>query len=174
MADRIDLRRELRYLVDGFQVSQALSVIAQLGIADLLGDGPLSSDELAARSGADPRSLYRLLRAVATVGVLQEQPDRSFSLTPLGDGLRGDADGSLAGWATYIGSAAYWAAWGGLVHSVRTGENAFRHVHGTDVWTYRSMRPEESSLFDRTMASISGQQGDLVAAYHFTDYASIG
>jgi hypothetical protein len=57
---------------------------------------------------------------------------------------------------------------------VRTGENAFRHVHGTDVWTYRSMRPEEGALFDRTMASISSQQSDLVAAYDFSAYTSIG
>jgi O-methyltransferase/methyltransferase family protein len=174
MADRADLQRELRYLVDGFQVSQALSVMAQLGIADLLADGPLSSDELAARSGADPRSLYRLLRAVATVGVLDERPDGGFGLTPLGDGLRADAAASIAGWATYIGSAPYWAAWGDLAHSVRTGENAFRHVHGTDVWTFRSTRPDEGALFNRTMASLSSQQGDVVAAYDFAAYASIG
>jgi hypothetical protein len=57
---------------------------------------------------------------------------------------------------------------------VRTGENAFQHVHGTDVWTYRSTRPDESARFDRAMASLAGQTGqDLVASYDFTPFGTI-
>ena len=53
----------------GYQRSQALAVAAELGIADLLRDGPRSADDLAAATGTDPRSLYRLLRALASIGV---------------------------------------------------------------------------------------------------------
>jgi hypothetical protein len=169
-----DARRELRQLVDGFQVSQGLAVAAQLGIADLLADGARPSDELAAACGADPAALYRLLRALATTGVLRELDARCFELTAVGEGLRSDVDGSLAGWAAFIGSGAYWSAWGALGHSVRTGGNAFQHVHGEDVWTYRSTRPEESARFDRAMASLSGQTGaDAVASYDFTAFGTI-
>jgi hypothetical protein len=172
--DDVDPRQELRRLVDGFQVSQGLSVMAQLGIADLLAGEGRTSDDLAAACGADPGALYRLLRALASSGVLHESEGRRFELTAVGEGMRTDVDASLAGWATFIGSPSYWAAWGALGHSVRTGDNAFQHVHGTDVWTYRSTRPDESARFDRAMASLSGQTGrDLVASYDFTPFGTI-
>jgi O-methyltransferase domain/Dimerisation domain len=174
MADTDDPRRELRQLLDGYRVSQSLSVAARLGIADLLVDGPRSSDELAARTGADPSALYRLLRALATVGVVHEDDDRGFALTELGEGLRSDVEGSLAAWATFIGSPAHWAAWGDLAHSVQTGANAFQHVHGTDVWTHRSTRPEEGAMFDRAMMSLSGHGvRDAVANYDFGSFGTI-
>ena len=91
-----------------------------------------------------------MLRAVASVDVLRELDDRRFELTPLGHLLRNDVEGSIAGWAAYVGRP-YWAAWGELLHSVRTGANAFHHVNGTDVWTYRSMRPDENAIFDCAM-----------------------
>jgi len=74
----------LRRLVNGFQVTQAVRVAAVLGIADLLTDGPRSSDDLAAVTGSHPGALYRLLRALAGVGVFSEEADRRFALTELG------------------------------------------------------------------------------------------
>ena len=82
---------ELMRLVNGYQVSQAIHVAAALGIADLLGEGPRGSDDLAAEAGVHPGSLYRLLRALAAVGVFREDADRRFSLTPMGRCLRSDA-----------------------------------------------------------------------------------
>src|SRR6185503_13410617 len=74
----------LRRLANGFQVTQAIHVAAVLGIADLLADGPRSSDDLAAATGSHPRALYRLLRALAAVGVFREEAERRFALTPMG------------------------------------------------------------------------------------------
>src|SRR6266511_1839433 len=90
-------------LIVGFQVSQAIHVAAVLGIADLLADGPRTSDELAAETEANPGSLYRLLRALASVGVLHEEEGRRFALTPMGEPLRSDVPGSLRGWAAFVG-----------------------------------------------------------------------
>ena len=87
----------LRRLINGFEVSQALHVAASLGIPDLL-DEPRDAEELAASTGTNPDALYRLLRAVASVGVLHEDGGRRFSLTPVGEGLRSDVPESLAGW----------------------------------------------------------------------------
>ncbi len=174
MGDVVEPRLELRQLINGFQVSQGLSVAAQLGIADLLAGGARTSDELAASCGADASALYRLLRALASTGVLHESEGQRFELTALGDGLRTDAEASLAGWAAFVGSPWHWAAWGALLHSVQTGGNAFRHVHGTDVWTYRSTHPDESARFDRAMASLAGQTGrDAVANYDFAAFGTI-
>ena len=164
----------MRRLVDGYQVSQALHVVATLGIADLLADATRTSDELAASTDAHATTLYRLLRALATVDVLVELDGRRFQLTALGEHLRSDVPDSIAGWAAYIGRSSYWQAWAGLLHSVRTGENAFQHLHGNDVWTYRSTRPEESELFDRAMTSNSRRfNTELLAAYDFGRFGTI-
>jgi len=164
----------LRRLVSGYQVSQALHVAATLRIADLLADRPQTSDELAAATGAHADALYRLLRALAAVGVFEELDGRRFELTPLGEGLRTDAQGSIHGWAAFIGRPYIWQAWSSLLHSVRTGENAFRHVHGTDPWTYRAQKPEESAIFDAAMTSLTGQsEAAIVDAYDFGRFGEV-
>ena len=158
----------LRRLINGYQVTQAIHVAATLGIADLLGDGPLSSDELAARASAHPRSLHRVLRALASVGVLHEGDDGRFALTEIGEGLRSDAAEPLGGWAAYVGGPAHFSAWGALLHAVRTGENAFQSVHGANVWEYRAEHPEDGAVFDRAMTDVSRRANrELLEAYDF-------
>src|SRR6185503_9379969 len=82
-------------LIYGYQVSQAIHVAAALGIPDQLAEGPRAVGDLASSIGAHAGALYRLLRALAAVEVLHEEPDGSFALTDLGEALRGPA-GSLA------------------------------------------------------------------------------
>ena len=125
-------------------------------------------------SGQSDGPLYRLLRAVAAIGVLEELPGRRFALTELGEGLRSDVPGSLAGWAAFVGRGYYWAAWSRLIDGVRTGGHAFRLEHGTDPWTYRQTHPEEIPVFNRAMNSVSGQVADsLAAAYDFSQFRTI-
>jgi hypothetical protein len=143
------LATEIRRLVEQYQISQAIHVAATPGVADMLAEGARASDELAQATGTHGPSLYRLLRALASVGVLRELDDQRFELTPLGELLRSDVPDAIAGWAAFIGRPYHWQAWAELLHSVTTGENAFRRTHGTDVWTYRSTRPDESAIFDR-------------------------
>ena len=161
-------------LANGYRVSQAIHVAVTLGIPDLLRDGPVSTDVLAERSGAHAPTLYRLLRALAALGVFEERDDRMFASTPLGDALRSDADESLARWAAFMGRPYYWAAWGNLLHSVRTGENAFRHVHGVDVWGYRAAHSEEGEAFDRAMGDLTRSANRaLLDAYDFGRYETL-
>jgi hypothetical protein len=161
-------------LLAGGQVSQAVHVAASLGIADLLAAGPRGSDELAAETDTHAPSLYRLLRALAAIGVLHEDDERRFSLTPQGELLRSDVPGSVHGWAAFVGRPYIREAWSALAHSIRTGENAFRHVHGTDVWSYRAERPEESAAFDSAMQSLTGGANQaLVDAYDFGRFGTI-
>ena len=158
----------LRRLINGYQVSQAIHVAATLGIADELAAGPRTSDDLAEATAMHPRSLYRLLRALASAGVLEEKGERKFALTPLGECLRRDSPVPLRGWAAFIGRPYHWHAWADLLHSVRTGENAFRHVHGVDPWQYREREPEESQVFDRAMTDLTrASVRALLDAYDF-------
>jgi hypothetical protein len=146
---------DVRRLVNGFRISQAIHVAVVLGISDRLADGPRSAAELAEQTGCEPRSLYRLLRALAAVGVYEELDGQRFRSAPMGDALRTDAIEPVAGFAAFVGRPYNWQAWAGLLHSVRTGENAFRSIHGQDVWEYRIEHPEESVIFDAAMTSQS-------------------
>ncbi len=142
---------ELRRVIDGFRASQVIHAAAALGLADLLGDESRTSDELAAATEADPRTLYRLLRALAALGVFREESGQRFTLTELGWPLRTDAPDSVAGWAVLIGRPYYRDAWSHLVESVRAGENAFRLTYGMSVCgsTVRSIRRRARSSTQR-------------------------
>lgn len=162
--DKGDQRASAAFLdlINGFRVSQAIHVAATLGIADLLRDGPRSSDDLAAATGTHADALYRLLRALASVSVFREDPDRRFALTPLGECLRSDAHEPMGPWAVHIGQPEVWRAWGELLDSVRTGENAFCRVHGVNTWEYYVRNPQAGAIFDRAMTGLSRRQANVV------------
>lgn len=165
---------ELIRMVNEYRVSQAICVAATLGIADHIKDGRRSAAELAELTDTHPRALYRLLRALAAVGIFHEGEDGLFSLTPLGGALRLDAEHSAAPWATFVGRPYYRQAWSDLLYSVRTGKNAFRHTHGKGVWEYRAEYPEESLIFDRAMgANSKNVAAALLASYDFSPFSLI-
>lgn len=173
LRDALELSAEtletVRGLVNGYQISQAIHVLVRLGLPDLLAGGPRSAVDLAAQVGAHEPSLYRLLRALAAIHVLHEEPDRRFALTELGQVLRTDVHGSLAGWAAFIGRPYYWNVWGRLYDGVASGEHAFKLEHGKGPWAYRQERPEEVAVFNRAMNSNTGPVASaLLDAYDFS------
>jgi O-methyltransferase domain/Dimerisation domain len=165
---------DLVRLIDGFRVTQTVYAGVDLGIPDLLADGERTADDLAEASGANPSALYRLLRALASLGILHEADGRRFSLTELGQPLRANVPGSLHGWVTLQGRDYLWRSWGNLANAVREGENSFRMLHGTDIWTWRAEHPEESSIFDDAMrAMTSSANTAILAAYDFGRFGTI-
>jgi len=108
-------------LIAGKWTSQAISVAAELGVADILKDGPRSALEIADAVGVSEDGVYRLLRALASVGIFSTVAPRRFALTPLGEYLRRDVPGSLRAWARFMGHDLTWRPWGRLAYSVRTG-----------------------------------------------------
>ena len=167
-ADETSPRDALLRMTNAFQVSQAIYVAAALGIADLLEDGPKSADELAEATGTHAPSLYRLLRALASVGLFIETDDR-FGLTPLAEYLRTDTPGSLRAFVMLIGQQSFWRSWGHLLHSVRTGEPAFRKLYGTGPFEYWAAHPEEAAVFNAAMTSLlSGVVDAVVQSYDFS------
>src|SRR5262245_64918475 len=159
-------------MVTGFWVSQALYVAATLGLADLLCDGARTTDDLARRTGAHAPSLYRLLRALTSVGVLAEETPGQFTVTPLGTYLRSDRPDSLREMALVFGSSYLWRAWGNLLHSVQTGEPAFDHLHSQGFFEYLGGHPEEAENFNQFAAKGAARRAEpLLAGYD--DFASI-
>ena len=137
--------------IRAFQRSRALTVAAELGVADLLRDGPRTAHELADATGTHAPALHRPLRALASLGVFHEDEQQQFSLTATGQYLRTDHPLSADPLARFFGADYEWKAWGELRHSVRTGENAAIHALSVDVWEHRRHRPEDSAIFDAAM-----------------------
>ncbi len=155
-------------LIGGVRVARVLYVAANLGLADLLRDGPRTNGELAEATGSHAPSLARVLRALLALGVLTRDPEGRFGLTALGATLRSDGPGSLRAWILFALGEENLRTWGELLHSVRTGETAFDHVYKMGVWQYRQQNPEHGRLFDAAMAALmSGVDTALAAAYSF-------
>jgi SAM-dependent methyltransferase len=160
--------RSLLRLISGYQVSQAVYVVAKLGIADLLRDGPQGSDMLAQATGTDARALYRVLRTLASVGVFVEDEAARFGLTPMGACLQTGVPDSLRASAISTGEGNY-RAFAEVLYSVRTGKSAFEQVFGMGVYDYRAHHPEASARFNEAMTERTRQAAPAVmAAYDFS------
>jgi len=163
----------LLQMVTGYWVSQAIYVAAKLGIADLLKDGPKNCDELAKATRTHARSLYRLLRGLASVGVFAEVENGRFGLTPLGEYLQTGIPGSVRALTIRYGEEHY-RAWGDLLHSVRTGEIAFNHAFGMGFFQYLAQNPEAAAIFSEGSAEITTRVSTaVVAAYDFSQFGKI-
>jgi len=173
MAETVPPRLQMGQMITGYWVSKAVYVAAKLGLADLLADGPKSVSVLASETGADERALYRLLRALASVGVFCGRADGTYEQTPLSATLRSGADGMRA-FAIMAGESLY-EAWGDLFHSVTTGEVAFEKRFGMPFFEHLSRAPEESArVFDEAMTQIHGHETPaMLAAYDFSDCRTV-
>jgi hypothetical protein len=150
----IQARMALLQMSNGYWVSQMLYAAAKLGIADLLKDGAKCCDDLAATTGTHSRSLYRLLRGLASVGVFTEQAPQIFSLTLIANGLRSDIPGSMRA-SVLLAGEEYYQAWGNILYSLETGKSAFEQMQGMPVFQYYDEHPESSKIFDQAMKNIS-------------------
>lgn len=161
-------RAALLNMIRGFRVSQMIAVVAKLRIADHLTDGSKTVSDLARVTGSHEDSLYRLLRALASIGIFQEEDGPSFRLTPAAEFLRSDVHGSLRANAEAVGEEWMWRPWGALLHSVKTGEPACDHLYRKNTWNWFAENPEAGRLFDQCMdESTSGEAANIVAAYDF-------
>lgn len=159
----------LLQMLTGYWVSKALAVAAELGVADQLRDGPRGVPDLARACGTDAGGLYRLLRALASVGVFSEADGEQFRLTPLAELLRSDVPDSMRALARMYGSEQF-QAWSALEESVRTGTPAFGQVFGTSYFDYLEHHPEPSAVFNDAMTGWTAHLADsVVAAYDFGD-----
>lgn len=144
--------------------AQVIGVVAELGVPDLLADGPATAEELAGKLGVDADVLHRVLRAGADDGLFRLDRRGRFRLTRLGGALRSGAEPSLRPWARYLALESTRAAWADLGESVRTGDAAFPRVHGTSVWSWFADHPEEERLFAAAMRQLTELDAPALAA----------
>lgn len=157
-------------MMRGYWVSQAIFAAARLNIADLLRDGPQPCAALAERTGVPARSLYRLLRALASVGVFTEVGEDTFALTPLAEPLRSDAPGSLRASGVFMAEVLY-RVWNELLPGLHTGRSQFERVFGAEFWEHLAAHPELGEPFQDMMADLNVLTNAAVAAAY--DFAGV-
>jgi hypothetical protein len=153
----------------GYAVSRSIGVAAELRISDLINSTPRTAEELAGETGSHPDSLYRLLRACASVGVFAEDSDHRFSLTPLAEYLKTDHPQSLRAFAEMISNDTQFKMWAELSYCVKTGARSFDKVFGSPVFDYYASNENAGNLFNEAMTSLSlGAGMAVMQAYDFS------
>ena len=154
--------------ITGYWQSQAVYVAAKLELADRLASGHKSAVDLAAETSIHAGTLFRLLRALASIGIFRETQPQTFENTPASELLRKNVPSSQWAMAVMMGEEHY-RAWGELLYSVRTGQGGFSHVYQQRPFEYLASHPEQAAVFDAAMTSVHGREtGPMVAAYDFT------
>ena len=160
-------------MATGYWLSQAIYVAAKLGIADLLKDGPESCVALAAATGSDAPSLFRLMRALASVGVFSHVGGDRFALSRLAKSLQTDVHESLRAMVITIGEIHYQAC-GDLLHSIQTGSPAFNNVFRASLFDYLRQNVDAADAFNQGMTNVSSMLAYAVLmAYDFAGISSI-
>jgi len=137
-----------------FRGARALQVIAELGIADRLQDGPQSVAQLAQATATHAPSLYRVLRVAAAQGVLEERAHQYFSQNEASSYFLSDHPSGLRYQAMMLGSTYDSAATQALDVSVRTGESALQKLYRTSIWEYLATHPSESFAYNKAMTAL--------------------
>ena len=155
-------------MITAYWVSQSVYVAAKLKIADHLSSGPKTAGQLAEATATHAPSLYRLLRALASLGIFLEEMDGRFSQTAMSEGLLSQKPGSQWALAIMMGEEQY-CAWGDLLNSVRTGLPAFVRLYGKPLFDYLSEHPDQSQAFDAAMTGIHGRETQaMLDAFDFS------
>jgi hypothetical protein len=147
---------------------------AELGLADLLANGPRDTEQLAQATSTHARSLYRMLRLLSSVGVFTEARPGQFALTPLGECLRSAVPGSMRSWLRMLGLRVWFHTYAEALHSLRTGEPAFAQSVGMKFFDYLATHPQEGEIFDAAMSDFGrGVAAAVVREYDFSGLAKI-
>jgi SAM-dependent methyltransferase len=154
--------------------ARAVYAAAELGIADLLAEGPREIEEIACKTGTHVQSLSRLMRALASCGIVEAIRPGLFATTTLGAALRDSAPGAARATILTIAGSWQWKAWDQFLHALRTGQSGVRAAFGKDLFEFLSDEPVHSARFNDAMVGMHGAVAPaVVAAYDFSRFHSI-
>jgi O-methyltransferase/methyltransferase family protein len=165
----IAAQMQLIQMATAYRVSQAVYAASALRLGDHLAAGPKAASELAGAIKAHAPSLHRLMRTLASLGVLTERSDHRFALTPLGEALKSDAPESARAAVLTLAGPAFWRAWEHFLYSVQTGKTGWQKAWGLPLFDYFAQHPDQASLLSETMVAFHGNEAPAVAnAYDFS------
>jgi hypothetical protein len=174
MREETPPRKTIQDLAVAYWASRCLHVVAELGIADVLGDEPQTAESLAQASGTNPQALHRVLRALCNHGVFVHD-GTTFAHNAASRVLRSDEPGSMRSLTRMMGLKVHWDAYRELDTGLRNGKPAISSVVEGGLFGYLQAHPEAGRLFDEAMAGKAfAQVGPIVAAYDFSRFGTIG
>ena len=163
-------------IILGYWQANVLGLATKLGLADLLDKGPMQVEELAARTGANPQALFRMLRASESIGIFAQTGPRTFANTPVSELLRRDnADSQAAGILHQLckGNGCY-EAWNEFEHTIMTGKSSFNKIYGCDFFEFLQRNPQANEAMNGAMLSMSRAMTPAVtAAYDWGRFQEI-
>jgi hypothetical protein len=170
----IDPFETLQQISGGYCLSRSVHVLAELNVADALGDVPQSAAVLAKAVGADADALARVLRLASAHGVFEKQGD-TFGHSPASRMLRSDHPQTMRAFVRMFGLAINWDAYRELEYSVKTGRRAMEKTLPQGIWSYLGQNAEANSIFNAAMlAKAQGQIPAIVGAGDFSRFNVIG
>ncbi len=158
-------------IATGHFAASALQVVAKLRLADQLATGSQSTAALAKHFSVHEDALYRVLRALASIGVFDEVAPREFALTQAGQMLRSTVPGSMHHMALWVTSPFHFRVYSDMLHAVQTGQPAAEKVAGMPVFEYLAREPELSEIFNNAMTAFS--ESVIPAALQTYDFSGI-
>jgi SAM-dependent methyltransferase len=157
----------------GAWLTQAIYVAAELGIADVLGNGPATAKELSSAVKAKEENLSRVMRALCSAEIFNNDRQGKYTLAPIGELLRSDIPDSKRAYARIAGAELY-TSWEGLLKSVRTGRQAFHSRYGKEFFEYMAEKPTRWALYDEAMNGIHGTETfPMIEAYDFGCFSTV-
>lgn len=173
-SDSVPLHAQVIQMAMGYWISRPIFVCAKLRIPDLLASGPRDCDDLARACSVNPGAIYRLLRALASLGLFTEVSPRRFALTPMGETLKTSAPGAARSTVMAMAGDWLWDTWRELEHAVRTGKPGAEKALGMGVFEYLAKNPETAAYFNEAMIGVHGGEPEAVAgAYDFSDLGTL-
>jgi ubiquinone/menaquinone biosynthesis C-methylase UbiE len=170
----VSLSEQLLWMIQGYILSQVVHVIAKLGIADHMTDGPQTSYALAQTTATDPDALDRLLLTGAAFGLLEEVESHTFILRPLGELLRSGVPGSMRDYAISMSAPGHWLPCGHLEQAIKNGKPSFQEVFGMDLWEYHAQHVEEGIRYAKMLGNVTALiVDDVVAQYNVSPFRKI-
>ena len=161
-------------MIWGIHISRCVYAVAELGIADLLAQGPRSSQELATTTGTHEPSLYRVLRVLTALGVFEEHQARHFGLTLVGERLRTGATAGMRSWATFTEAVGGVRPFAHILETIRTGTPGRQIESGVDLFEFLTDNPQAAAIFDAAMAERTAAYAPSVAdTYDFSDIRTL-
>jgi len=165
---------QLMQMAMGFTAPFLLRAAAQLRLADQLADGPKTAERLAVITGTHAPALYRLLRALACIGVFSQDESDRFALTELAKPLCSNAHGSVRTSVLSITGDLFIIPWSKLLYSVQTGQSAFDKHFGVPFFDYLTAHPDEAAMFSDFLIGINSADAPAIAAaYDFSSCSHI-
>jgi O-methyltransferase domain/Dimerisation domain len=164
----------LRELIMGFRTTQVIATAAKLDLPAHLQNGPQTAAQLSAATKTNEERLYRLLRALTSLGILEKNHDATFNLAPLGTLLRADVSDSLRNIAILYGEPWLWAAYAQLPYSIENPTPAFDHAHGHGLYDFLKQNPSAAEKFNKAMTAFSDHEAQAIKkAYSFSTAKTI-